>query len=311
MEDYPASMMAFEKRFGDEQACLDYIAQVRWPGQRQCPQCGCAKLWPLKSGFECSQCGRQTRLLSGTLFEGTHLPLSVWFRAIWWVAVQKNGASALGLQRLLGLSYKTTWAMLHKIRSVMVNPERAKLSGRVELDETYIGGIDEGAQGRQHGDKALVVVAAQAHGRGVGRVRMRLIDDAGERNLIGFITQNIEPASLVHTDAWSGYASVGKKGYEHKVTVVKEEGPQALPRVHLVISLLKRWLLGTHQGGVSKVHLQAYLDEFVFRFNRRTSRSRGKLFYRILEQAVRTEPLPFKKITKHSRPFRHPKAHRS
>jgi len=311
MEDYPANMMAFEKRFSSEQACLDYVVQLRWAGTMQCPHCGCEKLWRLTAGFECSQCGRQKRILSGTLFEGTHLPLSVWFRAIWWVAVQKNGASALGLQRLLGLSYKTTWAMLHKIRSVMVDPQRKKLSGRVEVDETYVGGLDEEAMGRQTGSKALVVIAAQEHGKGVGRVRLRVISEASSDELLAFIKQNIEPGSTVHTDAWQGYARVGKSGYQHQVTVIKEEGAQTMPRVHLVASLLKRWLLGTHQGGVSKVHLQAYLEEFVFRFNRRTSRSRGKLFYRIIERAVRTEPLPFEKITKHSRPFRHPNAHHS
>ena len=122
MEDYPQNMIAFEKRFSGEQACLAYVEQLRWAGKPQCPHCGCEKLWRLASRFECSQCGKQTRILAGTLFEGTHLPLSVWFRAIWWVAVQKNGASALGLQRLLGLSYKTTWALLHKIRNAMVNP---------------------------------------------------------------------------------------------------------------------------------------------------------------------------------------------
>jgi len=156
MEDYPANMIDFEKRFGSEQACMDYVAQLRWTGKKQCPHCGCEKLWPLATGFECSQCARQTRLLAGTLFEGTHLPLSVWFRVMWWVAVQKNGASALGLQRLLGLSYKTTWAMLHKIRSAMVDPQRTKLSGSVEVDETYVGGLDEEAMGRQTGSKALV-----------------------------------------------------------------------------------------------------------------------------------------------------------
>jgi transposase-like protein len=307
MEDYPANMMAFEKRFDSEQACLDYVAQVRWAGKMKCPHCGCEKLWRLKAGFECSRCGRQTRILSGTLFEGTHLPLSVWFRAIWWMAVQKNGTSALGLQRLLGLSYKTTWAMLHKIRSVMANPQRTKLSGVVEVDETCIGAVDEGASGRQHGDKSLVVIAAQENGRGIGRVRLSVISEASAKNLLGFIEGNIEPASTVHTDGWGGYAQVGKHGYKHKVSIIKEEGPQVMPRIHLVASLLKRWLLGTHQGAVSREHLQAYLEEFCFRFNRRSSRSRGKLFFRIMEQAVRREPLSYAKIIKHSRPFHRPK----
>ena len=310
MEDYPANMMAFEKRFSSDRACLDYVAQLRWGVKTTCPYCKCEKLWPRPAGFECSQCKRQTRVLVGTLFEGTHLPLIVWFRAIWWVAVQKNGASALGLQRLLGLSYKTTWAMLHKIRSAMVNPERSKLFGTIEVDETYIGAIDEDARGRQPGSKALVAIAAQEQGRGIGRIRLRVIGDASAQTLLGFISQNIERGSTVHTDDWQGYASVGKQGYQHTVSVVKKEGPQVMPRVHLVASLLKRWLLGTHQGAVSHEHLQTYLEEFCFRFNRRSSRSRGKLFYRIIEQAARCGPLPYAKITKHSRPFQHPKAHR-
>ena len=304
-------MIEFEKRFESEHACLDYVEKLRWKGNVHCGHCGCEKLWPVRAGFECSACGRQTSVLSGTLFEGTHLPLSVWFRAMWWVVVQKNGASALALQRLLGLSYKTAWSMLHKIRGAMVRPERAKLSGTVEVDEVYVGGVDEQSVGRQDGDKALVVIAAQEAGRGTGRVRMQLITEASAQNLLPFITSNIEMESTVHTDAWRGYAQVGKNGYRHKVSIVKKDGPQSMPRVHLVASLLKRWLLGTHQGAVSKVHLQAYLDEFTFRFNRRTSRSRGKLFYRLVEQAVRTAPLPYAKITKHSRPFIRKKAYHS
>ena len=189
----------------------------------------------------------------------------------------------------------------------MVNPERTKLSGVIEVDETYIGAIDEESMGRQSSTKVLVVMAVQERARGAGRVRMRVINEASAHNLLEFISQNIEPASTVHTDAWQGYARVGKNGYQHKVSLMKKDGPQALPRVHLVASLLKRWLLGTHQGGVSKVHLQSYLEEFSFRFNRRSSKSRGKLFYRIMEQAVRRGPLPYAEITKHSRPFRHPK----
>lgn len=212
MEDYPENMIEFEKRFEGEQACLDHVVGQRWEGGVRCGHCGGEKLWPVRRGFECSACGRQASILSGTLFEGTHLPLAVWFRAIWWVVAQKNGASALGLQRQLGLSYKTAWSMLHKIRSAMVRPERTKLSGMVEVDEVCVGGVEEEAAGRQPGGKALVVIAAQE----AGRVRMKVIPGASAQELLPFIAANIELASTVHTDAWRGYAQLGKRGYGHK-----------------------------------------------------------------------------------------------
>ena len=303
MEEYPKNMIAFEKTFEGEEQCLDYVLKVRWPEGARCRHCAGRTLWRAGAILVCKQCGRQTRIMAGTLFEGTHLPLQTWFRAIWWMVTQKNGLSALALKRELGVSYKTAWAMLHKIRSVMVRPERARLAGCVEVDEVFIGGLEEGMRGRQPGAKQLVAIAAQERGRGIGRVRMRVLEDASAPRLLSFIKDNIEPASTVHTDAWKGYLPLKRHGYAHKVSVVKTQGPQALPRVHLAASLLKRWLLGTHQGAVSAAHLNAYLDEFVFRFNRRTSCSRGLLFFRVMQEAVRHVPVPFAKITKHTRPF--------
>jgi len=222
----------------------------------------------------------------------------MWFRAIWWVTAQKNGASALGLQRILGLgSYFTAWTWLHKLRRAMVRPGRDRLHGRVEVDETYIGGLEEGVRGRQTETKALVAVACEEDGRAIGRIRLRRIRDASAASLEAFVAEAIEPGSVVHTDGWEGYASLEMKGYTHPVTVLKRSQRSAselLPRVHLVVSLLKRWLVGTHQGAVSLQHLDYYLDEFTFRFNRRKSRSRGKLFYRLLQQAVAVEPAPYK-----------------
>jgi transposase-like protein len=239
-------------------------------------------------------------VIAGTIFQDTRTPLPVWFRAMWWVATQKNGASALGLQRVLGLkSYETAWAWLHKLRRAMVRPGRDRLTGRVEVDECYVGGLEEGLPGRLNLDKALVVVAAQEDGPGIGRIRMRQIIDASAESLIPFVEDSVEPGSIIHTDGWSGYLPLERKGYDHDVTILKRKkktASQLMPRVHRVIALLKRWLMGTHQGAVSHKHLDYYLDEFTFRFNRRRSKSRGKLFFRLVQQAVAIEPVPLVRI---------------
>jgi transposase-like protein len=224
----------------------------------------------------------------------------MWFRTIWLVTSQKTGASALGVQRVLGLgSYKTAWAWLQKLRRAMVRPGRDRLSGRVEVDESYIGGLEEGTHGRRTVKKALVAVAAEEDGKGTGRIRMRRIRSASAKELHSFVKGAVEPGSTVHTDGWDGYKGIEKKGYKHEITPLKgRKGSELLPRVHRAVSLLKRWLMGTHQGAVSREHLDYYLDEFVFRFNRRTSRHRGKLFYRLLQNAVQVKPAPYDSLVK-------------
>jgi transposase-like protein len=250
-------------------------------------------------------CQYQASVTAGTIFEGTRKPLTMWFRAIWWVCAQKNGASALGLQQILGLgSYKTAWTWLHKLRRAMVRQGRDRLSGRIEVDETFLGAVEEGHIGRQHGKKVMIIVAAQEDGRGIGRIRMKVIDGASQANLHGFIAESVVPGSTVITDGLKVYRNMDKLGYAHEYRVVMKSQQTAsdlLPRVHRVVSLLKRWLMGTHQGAVSREHLGYYLDEFTFRFNRRTSRSRGKLFYRLLQQAVAIEPTPYEAMIKHIR----------
>jgi transposase-like protein len=239
---------------------------------------------------------------AGTIFQDSRLPLTLWFRAVWWVTSQKNGVSAMGLQRVLGLkSYKTAWTMLHKLRHAMVRPGRDRLQGRVEVDEAFVGGEEEGVHGRQTESKAMIAVAVEEDGDGIGRIRMRCIPDASAESLMPFIEDSVEPGSVVHTDGWLGYEPLKRKNYRHKITFLtgnSKTASELMPRVHLAVALLKRWLLGTHQGGVSVEHLNAYLDEFTFRFNRRKSRSRGKLFYRLLEQAVAIEPVPYKSLVK-------------
>ena len=219
---------------------------------------------------------------------------------MWWVTTQKNGASALGLQRVLGLkNYETAWMLLHKLRRAMVRPGRDLLTGRIEVDECYIGGLEEGLPGRLNLDKALVVVAAQKDGPGIGRIRMRQILNASAESLIPFVQDSIVPGSVVHTDGWLGYLSLESKGYKHDVTIVtrkKKSASELLPRVHQVVALLKRWLMGTHQGAISHKHLDYYLDEFTFRFNRRRSHNRGKLFFRLAQQAVAVDPVTYHRI---------------
>lgn len=299
-EVYPRDVMELEAKFATEEACRTYLAQLRWPDGFRCPRCLADKAWRVRERWECAECGRQTSVTAGTIFQDTRVSLPVWFRAMWWVTAQKNGASALGLQRVLGLKkYETAWTMLHKLRRAMVRPGRDLLTGRVEVDECYLGGLEEGLPGRLNVEKALVVVAAQENGPGIGRIRMRHIVDASAASLMPFVQDSVAPGSVIHTDGWLGYLPLQSKGYEHEVTFLKgkkKTPSELMPRVHRVISLLKRWLIGTHQGAVSHKHLEYYLDEFTFRFNRRTSRSRGKLFFRLAQQAVAVDPVTYDRM---------------
>jgi len=295
-EDYPKTLMELEQRFATNQACRAYLFTLRWPEGFACPKCGGRVAWPMSRGlWLCGRCRYQASVTAGTIFQDSHLPLTLWFRAMWQVTSQKNGASALGLQRVLGLgSYQTAWALLHKLRRAMVRPGRDRLTGVVEVDETYWGGEEEGVRGRQTQDKALIAVAAQEDGGGIGRIRLRRIPDLTRATLHGFIAQAVEPGSTVRTDGLQAYRGLVGYGHERRVQGPDPEAAgKLLPRVHRVVSLLKRWLLGTHQGAIGQEYLDYYLDEFTFRFNRRQSASRGKLFYRLAQQAVQVAPVPF------------------
>ena len=205
MEEYPRSLSEFDVQFATEQACRDYLFRLRWPDGFRCPRCGGDQYWPVRSVLaECGKCGHQASVTAGTIFQDTRKPLADWFRAMYWVTTQKNGASALGLQRVLGLgSYKTAWTWLHKLRRAMVRPGRDRLTGRVEVDETYVGGVEEGTRGRQTERKALIVIAAQEDGPGIGRIRMRRIRDASAESLMPFVKEAIEPkAQCTPTAGW-------------------------------------------------------------------------------------------------------------
>jgi transposase-like protein len=287
-----------ECRFATEAACRAYLTQLRWPAGFICPVCQSQPGWvDRRHRWTCAKCRRQTTVTAGTIFESTRLPLRLWFRAVWLVTSQKSGASALGLQRVLGLgSYETAWTWLHKLRRAMVRPGRDPLKGTVEVDETFVGGVSSGT-GRDGIGKALVVIAAEEDGAGIGRIRLARVPDASTPSLHGFIRQAIAPGSTIHTDGWAPYHGLERLGFGHTATRLKgldkDAAVELLPRVHRVAALLKRWLLGTHQGAASPTHLDYYLDEFTFRFNRRRSASRGKLFFRLLEQAVQVGPVTY------------------
>ena len=314
MEDYPKTLMEFETRFSSEVLCRQYLAQFRWADGFRCPRCNGSKCWPAsETFFQCASCNHQTSVTAGTIFQDTHLPLMLWFRAMWWVTSQKDGASALGLKRVLGCSYKTAWMLLHKFRRAMVRPGRDRLKGIIEVDETYLGGLEEGLRGRQIENKALIAIATQIEGKNIGRIRLKRVPNASADSLQGFIQETIDPGSIIYTDGWTGYANLESKGYRHKVIVLsnnKRVASDLLPHVHRIASLLKRWLMGTHQGAISHEHLDYYLDEYVFRFNRRTSQYRGKLFYRMIQQAVQTGPVTFAGIRQNVRGLGHGKHHR-
>lgn len=306
MEDYPRTIAEFEARFSSQAACVDYLFELRWPNGYLCPRCGNERGWRVRGTLiECARCSYQTSVTAGTVFHRTRKPLTMWFRAMWWITSLKTGVSALDMQKVLGLgSYRTAWTWLHKLRRAMVRPGRERLSGRIEVDETYVGGTEEGLRGRKTEKKALVAVAVEENGRATGRIRMARIRDASASSLEAFIEESIELGSLVHTDGWQGYSGLKQLGYKHEVTVLAgrdESACELLPHVHHVAGLLKTWLAGTLHGGISREHLDYYLDEFTFRYNRRTSRSRGKLFYRLVQQALEVDPVPYQAMVKHVR----------
>ena len=302
-DDYPRNKQEFLERFSTEQKCLEYLIRWRWPAGFECPACGSKKAWPHpRRLFECSTCGRQTSVTAGTIFQDTRKPLRLWFEVIWTVVSQKNGASAKNIEEALGFgSYRTAWTWLQKLRRAMIRPGRDHLCGTVEIDETYIGGEEDGQRGRGPTEKTLVVVAVECEpNRKPGRVRFRCIPDASGDSLLPFVVDNVKGGSNVITDGWLGYSGLGAKGYKHEVRKVAPSGKKAhelLPHVHLIDTLVKRWLLGTHQGHVSPKHLRYYLDEYAFRFNRRLSTHRGLLFHRLVTQALALEPVTYNHIT--------------
>lgn len=309
-KDYPRTWNEFLDWFPTEEACLSFLERLRWPGGWVCPSCGSAQppYRASRTRLMCRDCRHQSTVTAGTIFDKTRTALRVWLAAAWYLTNQKQGVSALGLQRVLGLgSYETAWAMLHRFRRAMVRPGRERLKGQVEVDETYLALTDRhepiSAVGRKSSTaKVLMVIAVEMlQPKGFGRIRLRRIARDSAPYVIPFVQEAIEPGSQVRTDGSAAYRSLGELGYDHQRSVMLGSPVPAhvsMAGVHRVASLVKRWILGTHHGSVQPEHLDAYLDEFVFRFNRRTSASRGMLFYRLLQQAVVTAPVTYQDVVR-------------
>jgi transposase-like protein len=306
-DDLPRDLPTFIARFGTDAQCRDHLFAQRWPDGFRCRTCGHGAAYALgrRNIFECAACGQQHSLLTGTIFEQTKTGLAKWFLAIYLVTASKGGISAMELQRQMGFgSYQTAWTWLHKIRKAMVRPGREPLRERVEVDETYVGGAKPGRPGRGAAGKALVAGAVEAgrgraKGRRLGRLRLAVVPDAAATSLEGFLATAVAKPAAVATDGWAGYAGLPAQGYHHepvKLSVSWGDAVLRLPAIHLVFGLAKRWLLGTHHGAVGRKHLPAYLDEFVFRFNRRTAKSISHRFARLIEHAVQTGPLTYRTL---------------
>lgn len=312
-KDYPPNWSQFSDWFATEDACLSYVERLRWPQGFTCPACG-VQAPPYRASrmrLMCQDCRHQTSVTAGTIFEKTRTPLRVWLAAAWYVTNQKSGVSALGLQRVLGLgSYQTAWTMLHRFRRAMVRPDREKLHGLVEVDETYLAIKDKQATTpkktrKSHTNRILVVIAVETHEpKGFGRIRLQRLKDDSAASVIPFVTECLDGTAVVRSDGSAAYLSLQDLGYTHERRVMlgaQDPAHVSMPGVHRVAALLKRWLLGTHQGAVQPDQLDFYLDEFVFRFNRRSSGSRGMLFYRLMEQAVRTPPVTYSAVAHKSK----------
>ena len=301
--DYPNTYRGFVEMFPDDMACSSFLARLRWHGGFICPACKTDSIpWNESRGrLACPICRHQTSVTAGTIFDKTRTPLTTWFEAAWHVTTAKNGMSAKTLERTFGTKYRVAWTMLQRFRVAMVDAEREPLSGEVEVDESLVGGVQQGGKRGRGITKSIVAIAVEIRQpKGFGRVRMRHIPDASGASLLPFVHKVVAPGSVVLTDGWGGYNGLTEQGYIRKITVLSSSGDPAhvsMPGVHRVASLMKRWILGTHQGSVVPDHLQSYLEEFTFRFNRLKSRSRGLVFRRLLEQAVVTEPITEDDVT--------------
>ena len=296
--DFPLTILEFQRRFGTEEACREYLFASRWPDGFVCPACGGrnAGAPTRRHLWICTACGRQTSITAGTVMHKTRLPLRTWFWAAYLVSTFQPGISAKQLQRQLGIGcHETAWAVLHKLRGAMVAPGRELLKDEVEVDEFFLGGLEEGQRGgRQRGEKALCGVAVEVRGGGTGRLRLAVLADASQKSLGDFVKQTTALGTIVHTDGWSGYAGLAKAGYDHRPRSQRAEpGEKLLPRAHRAVSNLEAWMHGTHRG-VSNEHLPVYLDEYVFRHNRRRTPMAG--FQTLLGLGARHEPITYKDI---------------
>lgn len=295
--DYPNTYRGFVEMFPDNLTCAAYLIRLRWPNGFVCPVCkmNTTPRQGSRGRLTCPLCRNRIYAQAGTIFDKTRTPLTTWFEAAWHISTAKNGMSAKTLERTLGTSYRVAWTMLQRFRVAMVDAARKPLSGTIEVDETLVGGVKQGSKRGRGTTKSIVAIAIEVlEPKGFGRIRMRHIPDASGASLLPFVSNVAAPGSVIHTDGWCGYSGLSEHKLTHSITVLSASSDQAhvsMPGVHRVASLLKRWILGTHQGSVVPEHLQSYLEEFTFRFNRRTSGSRGLVFRRLLERAVATGPV--------------------
>ena len=306
IEDFPMSEIEFEKRFSTEQACMNYLADMKWPEGFCCQRCGHREYWiSAKRLYICTRCESGFSLTAGTVMHGTKKPLTYWFKAMWWFTTRKSGVNAVNLKELLGLgSYQTAWTWLHKLRRCTIRQSRERLSGNVEVDEFFIGGQKPGKRGRGANGKTIVLAAVEKKGNRFGRIRLQIVPDCCGDVLEQFVGMNVIPGSCVRTDGWKGY-NFASKLYAHDKVIASQtvDKNSVLPGVHMVASLVKRLMLGTFQGRFGPEHLQSYMDEYVFRFNRRTSRNIGKKFMRIAQQVSSSTKTTYRQIVGGASPF--------
>lgn len=301
MAGFPRSLIEFQQRFADEAACAAYLRAARWPDGFVCPACGGVRGWELATKawtHECAACHKQTSVTAGTVLHGSKLSLTVWFWAAYLMATHSNGISALQLQKQLGLgSYRTAWMLCAKLRRAMVAPGRNPLTGLVEVDETDLpcrsrNDPVSGGGGRSHRGKILVAGAVEVQEKGPGRIRLSVIEDFSADSLHRFLRAAVAPGATAKTDGWRGYP--GAQGVSHEPHVIgKMAAHIVLPWVHRVFSNLKTWALGVYHS-LRRKNIQAYLDEFAFRFNRR--RTRHAAFRTLLGISVVTKPVTYKML---------------
>ena len=296
-EDLPATVAEFEARFGTEEGCEAFLRQKRWPSGFVCPKCQGGKSWSLRTRAleECAACGHQVSLTAGTLFENTRKPLVFWFRVIAQFTLSKSGCSAMDLHRQHGLAYQTAWTWLHKIRRTMSQAGRAPLTGAVQMDEMFLGGEDlfEHHGRSVAGKKTAIIGAVEDRGTAMGRARVEFASGTTGTAIGAFVERNVAPTATVRTDGWAAYRKpLRKHGCKHvpHVNGNPKNASKSLPFIHRIFSLLRRLVLGTYQGAIYAKHLKAYLDEFVFRFNRRTSRNRYHLVGCVLDAVAACRP---------------------
>ena len=297
--NFPKTALEFEKRFATEADCRAYWIEARWGGTPSCAKCGSTRVWPERGGdlFECAACGHQTSLTSGTLLQGTRKSFKTWFRAVFEISSRRNGISAKELQRIMGFgSYETAWTWLHKLRVALVRPSREPLSQHVQIDEGFVVGT--------RGGKSMVLVATETTD---GRVRLAHAENNDEATLKQFADAHVAPAAEVTTDGLASYnsESLGERPHDAIIqTKTERKVHDTLQGVHWTMSLLKRWLLGTHAGAVKPKHLQAYLDEFAFRHNHRKTKGVGRIAARTLQQLVVCAPMTREMLVKETLPCR-------